>query len=78
MCTIKCEICERNPTMFWKDKTQKNGRSELFFTNKNGKTVCPECLTDNEVNSFRGLYELNNERKNNYEKRKTRQKNNFA
>lgn len=61
---MKCEICKKEAKMYWKDKERKNGKSEIFYTNKAGQSVCIHCLTDEEVNNFRGLHELNEQRKN--------------
>lgn len=60
---MTCDICHKEPEMYWKDKEHKNGHSETFYTNTKGQTVCASCLTGKEVSSFKGLHDLNNERK---------------
>lgn len=60
---MKCQLCNKEQEMFWKDKEHLNGSSEVFFTNKDGKTVCMNCLTESEVDNFKGLHELNEDRK---------------
>lgn len=60
---MKCKICNEPPKMIWKDKGHTTGHSEPLFANRNGESVCANCLTNEEVNSFRGLGDLNEERK---------------
>jgi hypothetical protein len=56
---MKCEVCNREAKMFWKNEDHKTGYSEPFYTNKENKLVCIDCL------GFipKTLQELNNERK---------------
>lgn len=56
---LVCELCGKNPKMFWKDKERKNGRSETFYTNKAGQMVCIDCLGYTP----KTLHQLNEERK---------------
>lgn len=60
---IQCKVCTREPIMYWSNKEKTTGHSEMFYTNKEGKTVCHNCLTKDEVNNYKGLQELNKQRK---------------
>jgi hypothetical protein len=50
--------------MAWTNKKKGNGHTEPLFTNRDGKSVCHNCLTNDEVSNYKGLHELNEQRKN--------------
>ena len=60
---MKCENCNREAKMFWKDKSHLNGHSETFWTAPDGKQVCIDCLIELTGRYPKTLQELNNERK---------------
>jgi len=61
---MNCQICGEKPKFIWTNKAKGNGHSEPLFTNTKGQHVCVNCLTDREVNKYKGLQELNKQRKN--------------
>ena len=59
---MKCEKCNREAKMFWKDKECLNGSSETFWTAPSGHMVCIDCLIKLTGRYPKTLQELNNER----------------